>query len=145
MVVGIIGETCAGKSTLAEAVCKTVGAEVITGKDYLRMAKSESEARALFKARLREAVTGPHILYVISEKEQLDFLPQEAVRVVVTADLADIKERFRRRMRGNLPKPVEQMLERKHGMFDGADCHIRFDSSREELDAVIEKISALLS
>lgn len=39
MVIGIIGENCSGKSTLAEEIKKTIGAEIITGKDYLRMAK----------------------------------------------------------------------------------------------------------
>ena len=44
MLIGIIGENCSGKSTLANAVKASLGAEVITGKDYLRMAKSEAEA-----------------------------------------------------------------------------------------------------
>ena len=44
MVIGIIGENCSGKSTLAEKIKAELGAEIITGKDYLRMAKSESEA-----------------------------------------------------------------------------------------------------
>ena len=44
MVIGIIGENCSGKSTLAEAIQKDIHAEIVTGKDYLRMAKSESEA-----------------------------------------------------------------------------------------------------
>ena len=64
MVIGIIGENCSGKSTLAEEIKKTVGAEIITGKDYLRMAKSESEAAALFRAKLAAALTGEHIIYV---------------------------------------------------------------------------------
>ncbi len=44
MVIGIIGENCSGKSTLAEQIKNTIGAEIITGKDYLRMAKAESDA-----------------------------------------------------------------------------------------------------
>ena len=60
---------------------------------------------------------GP-LIYVISEPEQLAFLPVGTVRVLVKTELDIIKERFRKRMRGNLPIPVEQMLERKHGQFD---------------------------
>ena len=67
MVIGIIGENCSGKSTLAEEIKKTIGAEIITGKDYLRMAKSESEAVRLFQERLVKAVSGENIAYVISE------------------------------------------------------------------------------
>ena len=56
MVIGIIGENCTGKSTLAEKIKAEIGAEIITGKDYLRMAKSESEARILFQEKLKTAV-----------------------------------------------------------------------------------------
>jgi len=127
MVVGIIGENCSGKSTLAEAIRNTIEAEVFAGKDYLRMAKSEREAASLFRAKLSAAVTGENIIYVISEKEHLGFLPEGAVRILVTADLDTIKERFKIRMRGNLPPPVEQMLVRKHGMFDREIVDYRFD------------------
>ena len=49
MVIGIIGENCSGKSTLAACIRDAIGAEIITGKDYLRMAKSEPEARRLLQ------------------------------------------------------------------------------------------------
>lgn len=39
MVIGLIGENCSGKSTLANNIKKHFGAEVITGKDYLRMGR----------------------------------------------------------------------------------------------------------
>ena len=45
MVIGIIGENCSGKSTLAEAIQKDIHAEIVTGKDYLRMAKSKRASR----------------------------------------------------------------------------------------------------
>ena len=43
------------------------------------------------------------------------------------ADIETIKERFKARMHGNLPAPVAQMLERKHGIFDGEVYDYRFD------------------
>ncbi len=132
MVIGIIGENCAGKSTLADALRDELGAEIITGKDYLRMAKSESEATALFRRRLTAALTGEHLLYVISEKEQLALLPDGAMRILVTADLATIKARFKARMHGALPRPVELMLERRHGMFDGEPVDLRFVSGADD-------------
>ena len=127
MVIGIIGENCSGKSTLADAIKNAIGAEIYTGKDYLRIAKSESEATVLFSAKLREAISGNNIIYVISEKEHLQFLPDDAVRILVKADLDTIKQRFRTRMRGNLPVPVEKMLENKHGMFDNGTYDFYFD------------------
>ena len=127
MVIGIIGENCSGKSTLANEIKKEFDAEVITGKDFLRMARSESEAVALFKEKLQNAVSGENIIYVISEPEHVKLLPDGAVRILVYADIDTIKERFRERMHGNLPAPVVQMLEKKHGMFDGGIYDYRID------------------
>ena len=127
MVIGIIGENCSGKSTLAEEIKNTIGAEIVVGKDYLRMAKSESEAVSLFKEKLNNAVAGENVIYVISEKEHIGLLPDGAVRILVKTDIDTIKERFRTRMRGNLPAPVEQMLVRKHGMFDNGTYDYQFD------------------
>ena len=140
MVIGIIGENCAGKSTLAEAVQGVFGGEIITGKDYLRLAKSESMAAALFKKKLKAALEGENVIYVISEKEHLAFLPEGSVTILVTAELDTIKDRFRARMRGNLPAPVEAMLEKKHGMFDNGEYSFRFHSGRDDLDVLLEQL-----
>lgn len=118
MVIGIIGESCTGKSTLAELLKQQLNAEVYTGKDYLRLAKNEAIAKKLFQNKLAGAVTGPHLIYVIAEPEHLPLLPEQAVRILVTAELDVIKKRFAQRMHGNLPAPVAAMLEKKHGCFD---------------------------
>ena len=136
MVIGIIGENCSGKSTLADRIRREIAAEVFAGKDYLRLAKSESEAAAAFRAKLQSAVSGENVIFVISEPAQVELLPAGAVRVLVYADLDTIKARFRARMHGNLPAPVAQMLERKHGTFDSGEYDLRFDGvngSAEEL------------
>ena len=127
MVIGIIGENCSGKSTLADRIRATLGGEIVTGKDYLRLAKSEGEAAARFRAKLREAVSGENVIYVASEPAQAALLPDGAIRILVSADLDTIKARFRARMRGNLPQPVADMLEKKHGMFDGGEYEYRYD------------------
>ena len=140
MVYGIIGENCSGKSTLAEEIKKTIGAEIITGKDYLRMAKSESEAVMLFRKKLENAVNGENIIYVISESEQLELLPKDAIRVLVSADIDTIKERFKARIHGNLPAPVAQMLEKKHGIFDTGTYDYRFDGAHGDAGAFCEML-----
>jgi cytidylate kinase len=141
MVIGIIGENCSGKSTLAEAIQKDIHAEIVTGKDYLRMAKSESEAAALFRKKLADAVSGANIIYVISEPEQIKLLPDGAVRILVYADIETIKERFKARMHGNLPAPVAQMLERKHGIFDGEVYDYRFDGVNGDAAALCTELA----
>jgi cytidylate kinase len=140
MLIGIIGENCSGKSTLAEKIRSEFGAEVVSGKDYLRMAKSGSEAVVLFKDRLKGAIAGENLIYVISEPEQAEWLPEGAVRVLVEADLDTIKERFKARMHGNLPVPVAQMLERKHGMFDSGSYDYVFDGVSGDAAALCEAI-----
>ena len=140
MLIALIGENCAGKSTLAEAIRLKRGGEIISGKDYLRLAKSESIAQALFKKKLKEAVTGDDLIYVITEKDHLSFLPDGAVRVLVTAELDTIKERFKARMHGVLPSPVERMLENKHEMFDSGTYDFRFDGAGGSADELCAQL-----
>ena len=133
MLVALIGESCTGKSTLAAELNHTLSAEVFSGKDYLRFAKSEAEAKAAFAARLTEraASRSEHAIYVISEPEHLALLPENCLRVVVTANLNTIKHRFAARMGGRLPPPVESMLEKQHGRFDGVPHDLSVDSAVE--------------
>ena len=140
MVIGIFGESCTGKSTLAEKIASRFPCEVYTGKDYLRLAKNENIAKALFQKKLNAAVNGENIIYVISETEHLPLLPEGSLRILVTADLELIKSRFAQRMRGNLPGPVATMLEKKHGCFDSQPHDIHVVSGETDLDAIVEKI-----
>ena len=140
MVIGIIGENCSGKSTLAEKIGKALDAEIITGKDYLRMARSEGEAKTLFREKMKAAVSGSNIIYVISDPEHLELLPEGAVRILVSADLDTIKQRFKARMHGNLPDPVAAMLERKHGMFDSGTYDFRFNSETDDASSLCQEL-----
>lgn len=142
MVIGIFGESCTGKSTLAEKLKGRMSAEVYTGKDYIRLAKNEAIAKKMFERKLKEAVNGENIIYVISEKEHLSLLPEGAFRVLVTADLALIKERFAQRMRGVLPSPVQMMLEKKHGCFDREKCDVHMLSGKDDVDDIAARIIA---
>lgn len=143
MVIGIIGESCTGKSTLAEKISASFPCEVFTGKDYLRLAKNENIAKALFQKKLQAALTGENIIYVISEREHLALLPEGAFRILVTAELDVIKSRFAQRMRGNLPAPVAAMLEKKHGCFDSEPHNLNVISGETDLDAVCAMVSDL--
>ncbi len=124
MLIAIIGENCVGKSTLAEFIKGEIGGIIYSGKDYLRLEKSPTVAKEKFKNQLIDAVNGENVIYLITETEHLDLLPKGAKRIVLTADLDVIKERFKVRMRGVLPPPVEKMLENRHGIFDRTDCDI---------------------
>jgi len=140
MVIGIFGESCTGKSTLAERIASCIPCEVFTGKDWLRLAKNENIAKLMFRKKLIAAVNGENIIYVVSEKEHLCLLPEGALRILVTADLETIKTRFAQRMRGKLPAPVAVMLEKKHGCFDEQAHDIHVISGQTDPDTVISRI-----
>lgn len=118
MLIAIFGESCTGKTTLAERINSVANAKVYSGKDYLRMAKNEAEAKRLFQEQLSACVHGDNMIYIIAEREHLALVPDGAVRILVTAELETIKTRFAARMHGSLPAPVAAMLEKKHGCFD---------------------------
>ena len=143
MLIAIFGENCTGKSTLAGRLKEGLDAEVYTGKDYLRLAKDEASAQKLFRERLREAVAGNSLIYVISEKEHLSLLPDGAVRVLVTAELSEIKERFAARMHGQLPPPVAAILERKHGCFDAEPHGFHMISGQTDDDGLCAQILSM--
>lgn len=145
LVIAIFGESCTGKSTFADKLKQRLNAEVYSGKDFLRLAKSEAEAKAIFLGKLNAAMAGPHLIYVIAEPEHLALLPEGAVRVLVTADLDIIKERFAKRTGGKLPPPVAAMLERKHGIFDNEPHHIHIISGQTDPDAACEQVLRLIS
>lgn len=142
MVIALIGESCTGKSTLANALKEQLGAEVYSGKDYLRLAKSEAESKQKFQALL-SALMEPGaatLIYVISEKEHIALLPEGALRVLVTAELPVIQERFAWRTGGKLPPPLAAMLEKKHGMFDAEPHDILIKSGEMSTDAACAAI-----
>ena len=145
MVIVIFGESCTGKSTLAKALLAQIPAECYTGRDYLRLAKSEAAAEAAFRAKLTEALSGGHVIYLCTEPKLLALVPEGAVRVLVTAELELIKTRFASRMRGVLPPPVAAMLERQHGVFDAEPHDVCVVSGKTTTEEACAKILAMLS
>lgn len=145
MVLGLFGESCTGKSTIADEIKKRMEVQIFSGKDYLRFAKNEEEARRLFIVFLEShETTDDLIIYITAEKEQLSLIPKKAVRILVTADLDTIKERFSKRMKGNLPGPVAAMLERNHGMFSNELYDLSINNTIETTSDSADKILSFL-
>lgn len=138
MVIAIIGESCTGKSALADALREKLDAQVFTGKDYLRLHGNEAMAQRLFMKKLTDAVEGENVIFVLTEPELMKLVPAGAFRILVTEELDVIKERFAVRMRGVLPPPVAAMLERKHGCFDGEPCDLRVHAGKPSAAEVCE-------
>ena len=140
MLIAIIGENCVGKSTLANKINEKFNGKIFSGKDYLRLEKSPTLAETSFKKLLNGAVDGENVIYIITEKEHLAFLPENAFKIVVTADIDTIKARFKERMRGILPPPVEKMLENSHGVYDNLECDLKIDENYN-IENVFKKIN----
>jgi len=139
MLIAIIGENCVGKSTLAGKINEKFNGKIYSGKDYLRLGKNPSVAETTFKNLLKEAVEGDNIIYIITEREHLNLLPDNTFKIVLTADIEVIKDRFKARMRGNLPLPLEKMLEANHGIYDNLQCNLKLDENynlAEVIDAI---------
>ena len=146
MVIAIIGESCTGKSSIAGELAKRTNARVFTGKDYMQLARSEANAKKQFIELLgAHEASDDWIVYVITETEHLSFLPPKALRILVTADLGAIKERFANRMGGNLPPPVAAMLERNHGMFDDEKHDLRIENVGKSISGICDRIVAMIS
>ena len=128
MLIAIIGENCVGKSTLANMLNEKYKAKIYSGKDYLRMEKNPSLALIKFKEILNNSINGENTIYIITEQEHLKILPKGTKRIVLTASLDVIKERFKSRMKGNLPEAVIKMLEKKHGMYDNLECDLKLNT-----------------
>ena len=114
MLLCFMGASCTGKSTAAEKLSEINDWKVYTGKEYLKLAKNAGEAAAVFNSILQKAALGEdNIIYVVSELRDLELIPKQAYRVLFTAELGVMKQRFAERMHGNLPPAVSAMLERK--------------------------------
>lgn len=140
MLIAVIGENCVGKSTLVNKLNQKLKAKVYSGKDYLRLEKNPDLALSTFKTILNNSVKGDNIIYIISEKEHLLLLPVGCIKIVLSAQLELIKERFKMRLNGSLPFAVEKMLESKHGMFDDLECDIKLDENYN-INEVLDKLN----
>jgi len=136
----IFGESCTGKSTLAKMFTDKQEMELLQGKDYLRLAKNPAEALKLLVEKLTN--DDSNLLYVSTELDQVKAVPENVYKIYVKGQLETIKERFAQRMNGNLPKGVEIMLERKHGMFDNMAFDLVIeDITLVDIDELLQKIS----
>jgi len=111
MIISLFGANCTGKSTVATYLSDKLNAKVYSGKDYLKLAKSKSEAMVIFKNMLSES--SDDIIYVVTEIDDLNLLPKNAFKVLFTADLNTIKKRFAERINASFSIQIENMLKRK--------------------------------
>ncbi|MCB2155316.1 hypothetical protein KQI84_10545 [bacterium] len=151
MLLIFFGPSCSGKSTAADAIAERCQAEISTGKDYLRLAKNETEAWRAFVEKLCAAADSPaakgsNIIYVVTnptpEIPELASKPHVR-RFGFTADIETLKERFAPRTGGKVPPPVVGMLERAKQSMDTIDCDARLDTTAKSSSEIVEEIVSL--
>lgn len=54
MVIGLFGESCTGKSTIANELKEKLNSTIYSGKDYLCLSKNESQSKKVFSTLLNE-------------------------------------------------------------------------------------------
>lgn len=141
-----MGESCTGKSTIADIISNKINAEVCSGKEYLKLAKNEYDAWKIFYDKLVDASADVYncdnnIIYVITETDMISKLDNlNCVKVKFIADIDIIKTRFSKRMKGNLPKPIIGMIERKSLEWKEIEGDIVLDTSKNDIEENINKI-----
>ncbi len=114
MLIVLFGPSCSGKSSTAKELAARLACEVSTGKDYLRLAPSETEAWQLFGDRMRAAAASDtdSLVYVVAGDSPALAVPG-AVRVRFTASLDALCARFAARGQ-QIPAPaLRNMMQRQ--------------------------------
>ncbi len=143
----LMGQSCTGKSTVADQMKALYKAEVFAGKDFMRMAKNENEAWNIFYKILENAAIDKNpesmVIYVITEKEHLNKISElkDLKKIKFTASLEVIKSRFAQRMRGNLPLSVEKKLETQFKEWELEECDLIIDTTEDtNVEELIDSI-----
>lgn len=144
-----MGPSCTGKSTVANKLQQFIDVEVFAGKDYLSLGKSEQAAWQVFNEKLTNAARSPesskqNVVYIVTEVEQVDKIStiDGSYKVKFIASLDTIKTRFAQRMHGNLPQPVEKMLEKQYREWKNFEGDMQVDTSENDDSEEIARIIA---
>ena len=125
----IFGESSTGKSTLASKINEYKDMDIYTGKDYLRLSKNKNESKEQFINMLQDQSND--IIFVATEKEEVEMVADSVIKILCQASLETKIKRFSVRFNGHMPKPVEDMMKRKDGMFNGFDYDLLIDGEED--------------
>lgn len=142
-----MGPSCSGKSSTAKELKKLIDVQIYSGKDYLRMAKNENDSWKIFERKLKEScddreLNSQSIVYVISDKKDISKIKfiDDAITVNFIADAEIIKSRFAQRMNGNLPKPIEIMIEKQLSEWKDVTSKLHVDTSTNNAKDIAKKV-----
>ena len=150
MLLLLFGPPCSGKSTVAELLSRRTGASVWTGKDYLRLARSEDEAWQEFMRLAEEAAQNPQfgpgsIIFIATEpppKSSGFPTGPNTGRVRLIADLEVLQDRFAPRVNGWISPVITTMLEQLSVRARQEEADLEYDTGREESHRIAEALMA---
>lgn len=133
MVIALIGGRCCGKSDLARAICDKVHARLFTGHSYMELASEENEAKAAFRHLMEQAQNAEdYVIYIVTDRELMELLPEHCLRVLCKASLKTVKTRFAAQMQEPLTPAMAAMLKKQYDSFDDCPHDLRVDPTLYE-------------
>ena len=149
MLLLFIGPSGSGKSSVARLIAQRIGCKVWTGRDYLRLARSQDEAKKTFRDMLEsaselETFSAGSIIYVIGNPDDLDddlraFPCYRCLRF--NAVLSVLSRRFAQRM-GQQPLPAALLsaLERQRNRFAAFPADKEFDTTNADAASTASEV-----
>jgi cytidylate kinase len=138
MVIALFGASCTGKTSAAEILASKLGARVFYGKEYLKLAKNNIEAGKAFKKVLNDSPE--NIIYVISDLEDYQFVPESAYKVRFSASLETMKDRFVKRINSPVSDPIVKMLQKKSELWQQKACNLSVNSDESDAEEISNMI-----
>lgn len=148
MLLVLFGPSCSGKSSVASIIRDRRGASVWTGRDYLRLAKSEQRAwrsflDLLIAAAGNSGMSEDSIVYVAADVGYVRRVVEQAhgaVPVRLVADLATLESRFAPRVGGAISPAIRAMLKRSRDAAAEEPAALAFDTTKMSGEEVAESI-----
>lgn len=148
MVLVFYGPSCSGKSSAARSIAERTGATIWTGKDYLRLAKTEPAAwkefvRLLARAARSSRLSLDSIVFVTTDPATLmrhvgDLGTVYWVRF--DASLETLAKRFALRIGGSVSPPMRTMLERSREATLASPADLLVDSTERTQRSIVEEV-----
>ena len=148
MVIALFGDSCTGKSSIAQRLSAHLSAEVYSGKEDVSLHLFTPAVQKQYDPKRNHTIVD----YPKGNISFMNAIPavgtkfgkDSCIRVLITVSLDTIKTRFSARMHGNLPAPVAAMLERKYGQFEKEAHDLRIDTDLTSSEEACAQILALL-
>lgn len=151
MFIMFVGPSCGGKSSTAKVFQEKFGLKIYTGKDYLRLAKSETDAWKVFTeicqtAKENKQLCSHSVIYIASETDKFSDLAKiSSFTVHFDASQEILEKRFAPRTGGFVPPPIKKMIEKQKNNWLAVEADFHIDTTESTADYSAEKVLQMVS